>query len=138
MGSAARAAPGASHGKPPQAAIYVAAHPQTPLLFLFGFARGHKSLPKTLGRLFLCLGQLKNCSLSASGQQGPPAGFCPMPPEHGQAFKGQMDAPHRLLLDEMARCQLAASMVTHDVTEAVACPCTAISMVSQPRVRLAC
>lgn len=58
-----------------------------------------------------------------------------MPPEHGQAFKGQM---HRLLLAEMARCQLAASMVTHDVTEAVACPCTAISMVSQPRVRLAC
>ena len=63
---------------------------QTPLLFLFGFARGHKSLPKTLGRLFLCLGQLKNCSLSASGLQGPPAGFCPMRPEHGQAFKGQM------------------------------------------------
>ena len=61
-----------------------------------------------------------------------------MRPEHGQAFKGQMDAPHRLLLDEMARCQLAASMVTHDVTEAVACQCTAISMVSQPRVRLAC
>ena len=29
------------------------------------------------------------------------------------------DAP---LLAEMSRCQLAASMVTHDVTEAVACP----------------
>ena len=123
MGSVARAAPGASHGNSPQAAIYGGGLLQTPLLFLFGFARrGHKSLPRTLGRLFLRLGPLKNCSLSASGQQGPPAGFCPMPPEHGQAFKGQMDAPHRLLLDEMARCQLAASMVTHDVTEAVACP----------------
>ena len=121
MGSVARAAPGASHGNSPQAAIYVAISSRLRCFSSsFGFARrGHKSLPRTLGRLFLCLGQLKNCSLSASGLQGPPAGFCPMPPEHGQAFKGQM---HRLLLAEMVRCQLAASMVSHDVTEAVACP----------------
>ena len=103
----------------PAASRHLSGGPSRLRCFSSSALPGHKSLPRTLGRLFLCLGQLKNCSLSASGQQGPPAGFCPMRPEHGQAFKGQM---HRLLLAEMARCQLAASMATHDVTEAVACP----------------
>lgn len=118
MGSVARAAPGASHGNSPQAAIYVAISSRLRCFSSSALPAGAtKACQEHLAGFFVPWPAKKLFTIRKWSARS----ACGLLSHAARAWTGfqRPDAP---LLAEMARCQLAASMVSHDVTEAVACP----------------